>query len=133
MRNTRSTYRVFDPEAHQSPPIAEYPEIRDSIAVCAIARRQLLEDREAYPARYRALGGDESLRLADDQMCFESERADWFGMDLSGAVLLEDDPGTWEAVVLDRRGRVLEISPRFESREAASDWAQECYGERIAS
>jgi hypothetical protein len=115
------------------PSLAEYPEIRDSIAVCAIARRQLLEDREAYPARYRALGGDEALKFADDQMSFESERAERFGMDLSGAVLLEDDPGTWEAVVLDRRGRVLEISPRFESREAASDWAQECYGERIAS
>ena len=128
MRNTRSTYRVFDPEAHQSPPIAEYPEIRDSIAVCAIARRQLMEDREAYPARYRALGGDEALKFADDQMCFESERADWFGMDLSGVVLLEDDPGTCEAVVLDRRGQVLEISPRFEGRDAASDWAQECYG-----
>jgi hypothetical protein len=115
------------------PTLAEYPEIRDSIAVCAIARRQLMEDREAYPARYRALGGDEALKFADDQMCFESERADWFGMDLSGAVLLEDDPGTWEAVVLDRRGQVLEISPRFESREAASDWVEECYGERLAS
>jgi hypothetical protein len=115
------------------PTLAEYPEIRDSIAVCAIARRQLMEDREAYPARYRALGGDEALKFADDQMCFESERADWFGMDLSGVVMLEDDPGTWEAVVLDRRGRVLEISPRFESREAASDWVEECYGERLAS
>lgn len=132
MRNTKSTYRVFDPEAHQSPPLAEYPEIRDSIAVCAIARRQLLEDREAYPARYRALGGDEALKFADDQMCFESERADWFGMDLSGAVFVEDD-GRWEAVVLDRRGQVLEISPRFESRDAAEDWAEECYGERVAS
>ena len=115
------------------PSLAEYPEIRDSLAVCALARRQLLEDREAYPARYRALGGDEALRFAEDQIRYQGERADRFGMDLSGAVLLEDDPGTWEAVVLDRRGQVLEIGPRFESRDAASDWIQECYGESLAS
>ena len=130
----QTTYRVFNPEAHPfySPSLAEYPLIRDGIACCEIARQDLLREREANPARYRALGGDEALRFAVDQLCYESERADWFGMDLSGAVFVEDD-GRWQAVVLNRLGQVLEISPRFEGRDAAEDWAEECYGERVAS
>jgi hypothetical protein len=130
----QTTYRVFDPETHPfySPALAEYPLIRDGIACCEVARQDLLRAKDANPALYRALGGDEALRFAADQLRYESERADWFGMDLSGVVFVEDD-GRWEAVVLNRLGQVLEISPRFEGRDAAEDWAEECYGERVAS